>query len=56
MNAPKNPTQKRRPYDAPMLTRQSNLKSITLFTSYDARGGSGGSTSGGGEPRAHEQS
>jgi len=55
MNSPKNPTQKRRPYDAPVLTRQSNLKSITLFTSYDAKGGSGGSGNGGGEPRYQDQ-
>jgi hypothetical protein len=51
MKTPQNPSQKRRPYDAPMLTRQSNLKSITLFTSYDARGGS---DTQGGEPREHQ--
>jgi len=45
MKSPQNPTQKRRPYDAPVLTRQSNLKSITLFTSYDG----GGNASGGGK-------
>ena len=51
MKSPKNPTQKCRPYDAPMLTRQNNLKSITLFTSFDGRGGSGTGDGGGGEPR-----
>jgi len=51
MKSPQSPSPKRRPYDAPALTRQSNLKSITLFTSFDGRSGSGNDGSGGSEPR-----
>jgi hypothetical protein len=52
MKTPQNPSPKRRPYDAPMLTRQSNLKSITLFTSSDTRGRD--TTDRGGEPHVHD--
>lgn len=49
MKSPENPPkEKKRPYDAPMLTRQSNLKSITLFTNFDGGRDGGGNT--GGEP------
>lgn len=47
MKSPQNPTKARRPYDAPMLTREQHLKSQTAFAGYDGRSGSTDDNEGG---------